>query len=199
MRVFSLARLANQWVGLDGLSFWHGITPIVLVDTAMPTSRLRMSLAHELGHLVLHKAHGLADRRVSEHEAAKFAAAFLLPSDSLSTCGIRTYNVDALVQLRAVWGASVAALARRLYEVRMLSEWNYRQVFIQLSILGWRKGEPEDTERPLPSEMSVLLRKVFTTLRTEGTTHPAVAEALNLNIDDLDALLVGLLPTAVSV
>lgn len=198
VRVFSLARLANQWVGLDGLSFWHGTTPIVLIDTAMPTSRLRMSLAHELGHLVLHKEHGLADRRVTEQEAAKFAAAFLLPRNNLTTCGVRTYNVQALVQLKAVWGASVAALARRLYEIEMLSEWNYRQVFIQLSILGWRKGEPEETERPLPSEASVLLRKVFTNLRTEGTTRPAVAKALHLEMDDLNALLVGLVPTTVA-
>lgn len=198
VRVFSLARLADQWVGLDGLSFWHGVTPVVLIDTAMPASRLRMSLAHELGHLVLHRAHGMADRRTAEHEAAKFAAAFLLPRENMRACGVRTASIDALVQLKAVWGTSVAALARRLYEVDMLSEWSYRQAYIQLSSLGWRKGEPEHTERPLPSEASVLLRKVFAALRMDGTTRPAVAQALHLAMDDLDTLLVGLVPTTVA-
>ncbi len=197
VRVFSLARLADQWVGLDGLSFWHGVTPVVLIDTAMPTSRLRMSLAHELGHLVLHRAHGMADRRTAEHEAAKFAAAFLLPRENLRACGVRTANIDALVQLKAVWGASVAALARRLYEVDMLSEWHYRQAFIQLNLLAWRQGEADNTERPLPSEASVLLRKVFTAIRADGTSRPSVAKALNLEMDDLNALVVGLMPTAV--
>ena len=39
---------------VDGMSQWIGGQPVIYVNAAAPTDRKRLTLAHELGHLVLH-------------------------------------------------------------------------------------------------------------------------------------------------
>ena len=193
VRVFAVARVAENWPGLDALSFWHGVTPHILVNTSKPPSRLRMSLAHELGHLVLHQNAGSAASRDAEREAMMFGAAFLLPRESLIASGVRTVDMDALLDLKSVWGASIAAIARRLFEIGLLPKWQYRLAFIEINSRGWRKTEPG--ERSLPVESSQLLHKVLTSLRSEGITRSEIARRLCLYVDDLNEVLSRLVPT----
>ena len=41
----------------------------------------------------------------------------------------------------------VAALAYRLHAVGVLSEWHYRQIYIEISKRGYRTREPEEAPR----------------------------------------------------
>ena len=150
-----------------------------------------MSLAHELGHLVLHQGDGFADRQQAEREAATFASAFLLPRASMIASGVRVAKMDTLLDLKHDWGVSIAGLVYRLHTIGMLSERCYRSAFIELSSLGWRLGEPADSERCIAPESSQLVHKVLTTLRTEGVTRSDVARHCHLYVADLDALLAG--------
>ena len=197
VRVFSIAQIAGRWRGLDALSFWYGGTPFILINTTTQRSRLRMSLAHELGHLVLHQGDGLVDRRAAEHQATQFASALLLPRVRMTACGVRLPQIGALTRLKRTWGASMAALIRRLYEVGMLSQWQYRAGFVEISTRGWRLQEPPASEAGIPLESSKLLHKVLAALRAEGVPPSAIARELHLYDDDLNALLVGLVPTVV--
>ena len=67
--------------GVDGLSQWVDDYPTILLNSRMPTDRKRMTLAHELGHVVMHAdpahIHILDD---FEQEATAFAAEFLMPA-----------------------------------------------------------------------------------------------------------------------
>ena len=63
---------------VDGLSQWVGDWPVMLVNGRAPTDRLRLTLAHELGHLCLHSAELGGD---PEDEANAFASEFLMPAD----------------------------------------------------------------------------------------------------------------------
>ena len=65
---------------VDGLSQWIDDHPIVLLNSAAPTDRKRLTVAHELGHLTLHS------RDISddvEGDANAFAAEFLMPSETI--------------------------------------------------------------------------------------------------------------------
>ena len=62
---------------VDGLSQWAGDWPVMLVNGRVPTDRLRLTLAHEPGHLCLHSAELGGD---PEGEANAFAAEFLMPA-----------------------------------------------------------------------------------------------------------------------
>lgn len=66
--------LGNQRV--DGLSQWTADHPVIVVNSANPTDRIRWTLAHEIGHLVLHREDSTDDM---EKEADAFAAEFLMP------------------------------------------------------------------------------------------------------------------------
>ena len=86
------------------------------------------------------------------------------------------------------------ALTQRLCQLDLLAEWEYRTVCVNLSRMGYRSAEPGGT----PRETSQVLAKVFTALRAEGITAPAVARELYLTPDELSRHVFGLVPVAVN-
>jgi Zn-dependent peptidase ImmA (M78 family) len=186
VRVFSLSERAKQ---VDACSVWYRGAPFVFLNTMKTVEHSRMDAAHELGHLVLHRHIGPRGRSV-EPEAKAFAAAFLMPEDAVVSAvpHLGAPTMEQMVRLKAHWGVSLAALAFRLNQLRILPDWSYRRVCIELSSYG-RAREPY----PIPDrETSAVLARVFSLLKEEGTTKADVARALDLYTDDLDALIFGL-------
>jgi len=62
---------------VDGLSQWIEDHPVLMLNADSPVDRLRLTAAHEMGHLCLH-ANGPGDD--VEREANEFAAEFLMPA-----------------------------------------------------------------------------------------------------------------------
>lgn len=188
-RVFSLA---EECESVDAFSVWRGRRPFVFLNTRKSAEHSRMDAAHELGHLVLHwkdKAHG----RKAEQEAAQFASAFLMPQASVRASAPRGGTLPEIISAKKRWGVSVAALTYRMHSVGMLSEWQYRTLFVQLSAKGYRKREPEGMQ----AETSLVLAKVFTKLREDGVSKADVARALALPPDELASLVFGLVLTPI--
>jgi Zn-dependent peptidase ImmA (M78 family)/DNA-binding XRE family transcriptional regulator len=127
--------------------------------------RMRFSLAHEIGHALLHwdrfDAPYGAD---AEREAHQFAAALLMPAaDMESIFGGTRLDLDDLVPLRREWGVSIQALVMRAEELGLITFHKKRRLFQQLGSRGWRTHEPGPTvaEQPtLFSESVDLLRTV---------------------------------------
>src|SRR4051794_28898556 len=71
--------------------------------------------------------------------------------------------------MKRLWKVSIAALAGRLFDLRLISAWHYRSLFIEISQRGWRRFEPRQGD--IPQESSQILRKVDASLREtpEGT------------------------------
>lgn len=191
VRVFSLPTEISD---VDGFSLWWGSTPYVLLNTRKSGERGRFDAAHELGHLVMHAEQDLPSGREREAAANRFAAAFLMPRSSVLAAGLHHANVDKVIRGRGRWKVAAVALTHRLHELGLLTEWEYRNLFVQLSRLGYRSAEPDG----IPRETSLLLTKAFEALRAEGMTTAALARQLGLSSDDLNAYLFGLTPTLVS-
>src|SRR5690606_38595142 len=121
VRVFSLYENARE---VDAFSMWKGGTPFVFSNTIKTTAHRRFDAAHELGHLILHK-HGAPNGPEAEHEADQFAAAFLMPADTVKAVSTRAETVSDLIRLKQKWMVSVSALARRLKDTGMASDWQY--------------------------------------------------------------------------
>jgi Zn-dependent peptidase ImmA (M78 family)/transcriptional regulator with XRE-family HTH domain len=130
----------------EAFSLWSDSDPrhpVIAVGIDKPTDRVRLSCAHELGHLVLHRSPrgNLAEM---EKEAYAFAAEFLMPEDAMRK-EIRTpLALMDLARLKPRWGVSIQALIYRAHELDMLSDRQYRYFFEQITKLGWRKREPEE-------------------------------------------------------
>ena len=46
---------------VDGMSQWVNEQPVIFINVEVPTDRKRLTLAHELGHLVLHSVEPTED------------------------------------------------------------------------------------------------------------------------------------------
>lgn len=187
VRVFALA---EQHKNVDAFSCWHGGVPFVFLNTFKSAERSRFDAAHELGHLVLH-IHGANGSRDVEREADGFASAFLIHRGDLVGELQRVHSLAQLVAAKKRWGVSVAALARTAFDTGLITDWHYRDLCKQMSILGYRSKEPEG----IPREKSVLWRMVFEELWKEGVTRESVAKALHVPPEEIEAL-VGELVTA---
>jgi Zn-dependent peptidase ImmA (M78 family) len=184
VRVFSLDVKTSS---VDAFSFWQNGTPFAFLNTQKSGERSRFDVAHELGHLVLHQ-HGSPQGQEAEQQADAFASAFLMPEASVKAAAPSFVTLDALVKLKQFWQVSVSALLVRLHRVGIVSDWQYRSLFMDASQRGYRSKEPA----PIKRETSQLLSKVFATLRAEGKGRPFIANELGIAPEQLDSLVFGL-------
>ncbi|RQO68246.1 XRE family transcriptional regulator [Aquitalea sp. FJL05] len=184
IKVFSLDIAA---VEVDAFSMWYGEQPYVFLNTQKTAEHSRFDAAHELGHLVLHR-HGQNQGADAEKEANEFAAAFLMPRDSVQAKAPRFVTISSLIAMKKEWGVSVAALNYRLHSLGLTSEWVNRSICIELSKMGYRTSEPE----PIPHENSQVLQKVLSAMRAEGMGRVDIARSLNLQVSEIDKLTFGL-------
>jgi Zn-dependent peptidase ImmA (M78 family)/transcriptional regulator with XRE-family HTH domain len=195
VRVFSLP---IDSLKVDAFSVLHrGTTPYVFLNTKKSAEHSRFDVAHELGHLTLHThTHGgPSGSRDAELEANRFASAFLMPrGDVLGHIPPpSTITVKAIHRLKKRWGVSAIALVFRLHKLKILTEWQYRTLCIQLSAAGFKSGEPDG----MPRETSQVFAKVFKSLREDGLTRGKIARDLSLTPSEVDALLTGLVIASV--
>ena len=186
VRVFSLSERGRQ---VDAFSLWYHDAPFIFLNTMKTVEHSRMDAAHELGHLVMHR-HGAIRGRDVETDAKGFASAFLMPRDSVVGVvpALTGPSLGTLAQLKRNWGVSLAALAMRLNKLKLLSDYSYHVICVELSKHG-RAREPNPIEE---RETSAVIGKVFAMLRESGTSKADVAKKLDLYTDDLDALIFGL-------
>ena len=184
VRVFSLSENTKT---VDAFSCWRNEVPYIFLNTFKSAEHSRLDAAHELGHLCLHK-HGGARQIAVEAEANAFAASFLMPADDVKA---RVLHVNALSQVRRAkvrWGVSLSALTYRLSKLNVLTEWQARRFFIEISRLGYRTEEPD----PMPRESSLVWQTVFRDLWKRRITKEDVARRLHLPPAELEALVFGL-------
>jgi len=190
VRVFSLAVDA---VEVDAFSMWRQNTPFIFLNTTKSAEHGRFDCAHELGHLVIHR-HGAPQGQDAEREANAFASAFLMPRSTVLAVAPRFVTVDQLIKLKKYWNVSVAALAYRMHTLDVISDWQYRNVVIELAQRGYRKSEPDTC----PREISQVFAKVAASLREEGISKDQIAENLSVHVQDIEQLVFGLQLTGVS-
>lgn len=136
----------------DGYSSWVNNRPVVAIK-ARPGNVLiprdRLSLAHELGHLVMHREVP-ADLTAAQHkrmeaQAFRFASVFLMPK---SDPGWSEFSLRNFMHVKLKWGMSVSALVRRMFDDGFLDETRYRSLMVEISQKGWRRAEPGDEGWP---------------------------------------------------
>ena len=126
----------------------EGFPVLFFVNVNSPSDRLRHTLAHELGHMVLHTITVKSDEEM-EDEADAFAGAFLLPADEIRP-QLRKFDLRQLANLKRYWKVSMAALAVRADRLMLITPYQSKMFWIEMSKLGWRKREPHEPLREHP-------------------------------------------------
>ncbi|MBI4945303.1 MAG: XRE family transcriptional regulator [Bacteroidetes bacterium] len=134
--------------------------PIIVVNKNHLADRQRFSLAHELGHLVMH-SHTLPshDRDIS-HEANMFAAGFLLPESEVRKDFEKGITIALLAELKKKWKVSMIALLYRAFDLGFFTENQKKYMLAQFNQMNIRRREP--IELDFPKEKPHLLRDLIT-------------------------------------
>ncbi len=94
---------------LDAVSHWPpDMPPMFFVNVNASGDRLRFSLAHELGHVVMHAS----PTRDMEDEADEFASEFLMPAREIGPYLI-DMDLSRAGQLKPYWKVAMSALILR--------------------------------------------------------------------------------------
>lgn len=155
---------------MDGFSI-NDHNPIIFLNSYFPTDRKRRTLAHELGHIIMH------DRPTGtcEQEADDFASEFLLP-ESIVHYDLSHLNLRKLALLKRSYGVSMQALIMRAFELGKINDKQKRNLFINLSKKGLRRDEGVN----IPAEKTSLLREIVTTHYDNGYSREELAKLVNL-------------------
>ncbi len=124
--------------------------------------RQRFSLAHELGHALLHQEQ-LPDDRL-EKEANAFAAEFLFPRAQAIQEAEPKLSLLRLKELKGKWRISMQAILFRWHKLGLMEDKVYRRYCVFFSSQGFRKHEPpcgvvEEAPTLLPRLMREFLNK----------------------------------------
>lgn len=190
VRIFALPENCRE---IDACSFWNDDLPFILVDTTRSAERIRFNLAHELGHLTMHR-HGAPVGQEAEKEANSFASCVLMDLVSLQRHIPRTFNLEGMITLKRRWGVSVAALAYRLNKVGYLTEWLYKSIVIEMRRRNYHLNEPN----PMPLEQSFVLDAILKALLVKGISLRRVAAETRLPHEEVVGLMQGLASVAMS-
>jgi len=121
----------------------------VMSRRGLPGDRQRLSLVHELGHLVMQDAPGVD----GEKAAFRFGAAFLAPADLVRRdvgASRRRVALGELILLKRRYGMSIQSLVYRLRDLGIISEGGATALWKQINARGWKTEEPEPLARERP-------------------------------------------------
>lgn len=163
----------NMGSKIDAYSTWTKDDRAFIILGSMKKSSVRRNfdLAHELGHLLMHRHIDMDslsrdEHKVIEKEANDFASYFLLPEKEF----MRDFeqikkrsNPYSYVEMKMKYMVSIVALEYRAYKLGLLTFEENRYFYASLNRNNLRKKEPLDEDIPIikPGKIRALLNFVF--------------------------------------
>lgn len=191
VRVFSLPIQDRE---VDAFSFHREGRAYIFLNTSKTAERLRFDLAHELGHLIIHR-YGKKNRsKEIEQEANDFAASFLIPADILSAQIVGRLRIEDMFTLKRYWKVSALAMVERLWQLEHISDWVRRSWIVELTRRGYRNAEPDG----IHPETSKFFTQLFRLAREDRKPLREIADELNVYPDQIDDCVFGLALAGIS-
>ncbi|MBC6436851.1 MAG: XRE family transcriptional regulator [Rhodobacteraceae bacterium] len=155
----------------------------IFLNRSMPADRQRFTLAHELGHVVMHQV----PAPEMEAEANTFASALLMPAQDIRRYFSGRLTIQRLATLKPIWRVSMAALLYRAKRIGAITDNQSRYLWQQMGAQGYRRTEPPelDLKVEMPTVLAEILRLHFEDL---GYSISDLARALCSSEDDLRTL-----------
>lgn len=155
---FTLISLAYSGDKVDAFSSMYSINSneyfVIVTGNSGSFYRQQFSIAHEIGHWVLHQ--GIdpqeLDRdeyKVMETQANIFASCFLLPAEKFGKELSLTVvdNIETYYKLKRKWNVSMAAMIIRAKDLGIISSEQQVKLYKQMNYRNWRNPEPFDLEK----------------------------------------------------
>ncbi|OBG81717.1 DNA-binding protein [Mycobacterium sp. E802] len=139
--------LTEKHLGCSARTGDYRDRPIVLLRNTDSWERTRWTIAHEIGHLVLHRYGDVSDDE--EREASRFASELLAPAAAIAAEIPASPTLNDLIEVKLKWRISIGALIMHLRESKLIDE--ARAVTLQRQLYTrinndtghtWGKTEP---------------------------------------------------------
>ncbi|MHB0978157.1 MAG: helix-turn-helix domain-containing protein [Minisyncoccota bacterium] len=176
---------------LSGFSVWKMTKrPLVLVNSRDPADRQRHTLAHELGHIVMHHRCMVSENADVEQQANEFASEFLMPAVDVTPHLAGHMSLAKLAALKPVWRVSMASLLVRAGTLGLVTKRYQQYLWMQMGKSGYRLREPAELD--FQPEKPHLLRELFGYhVKELGYTDAEIASALHFDADELRRVYFG--------
>ncbi|MEJ0103920.1 MAG: ImmA/IrrE family metallo-endopeptidase [Bacteroidota bacterium] len=183
----------NAGDSFDGMQTWvNGKIPVIAInkDKLKSKERIRFTVFHELGHLLLNLKH--CTERQKETYCHQFAGAMLLPGITLKKEigeGRSKLMVQELGALKKQYGISIQAIVMRAKDLKIITEVYCKQFFFYLNQMGWKINEPIEYEGA--EESNRFTQLLFRALAEELISMSKAAALNNQSLADFrDKLLI---------
>lgn len=162
-----LSRFMPKGSNADAYSLWtEDNVPYLVLAIGKSYARRNFDLAHELGHLILHRSvdFEFLDREeyeAKEQEANEFASYFLLPEEQFRTkfesiVGTKVSNPDRYIALKEYFNVSIQALEYKAYRLGYLTSAQNSYFYRQIHKKDYKVYEPLDKETPVMKPGKIL-------------------------------------------
>lgn len=162
-----------------------GVPPLIFTNFDRPMDRVRFTLCHELGHIIMHRRPPSEDVDI-EDQADRFGSEFLMPKKEISHY-LSGVNIQKLAALKPYWKVSMNALLKKAVDLNKITERQSRYLWTQMSKAGYRVKEP--TELDLSYEKPTMLEEIMEIYQTDLRYTPRDLSSLtSLNESELQTL-----------
>lgn len=168
---------------IDGVSYKiSGLPPLIFLNGNLTADRERFTLAHELGHLILHQY----PTPEMEREANAFASALLMPASDISP-DLKGITLEKAAALKPYWKVSIGALLYKAKTLKIIDDGQSQYLWRMLSARGWRLREPPTLD--FPNEKPTLLEELLQNMQEDlGYSLEEMSSALHLYLDEVSQL-----------
>lgn len=169
---------------IDAISQWpDDCPPLFFVNSQAPAERARFSLAHELGHMVIHE--NASD--TMEFEANQFAAALLMPEGDIRS-HLHEMTLPKSFSMKPFWRVSAGAIIKRARDLDCLTAQKYQSLYKHYTKLGFKNVEPNS----IAGEEPGVIAKLIDAHLSHGDFGPdQVAEMMCLYSDEFRSKYLG--------
>jgi Zn-dependent peptidase ImmA (M78 family)/transcriptional regulator with XRE-family HTH domain len=157
---------------------------IIFINKNLSGDRARLTIAHELGHIIMHMKTIPTFARDEEKEAFTFGAELLLPIEELRNELSGRLTIQKLSDLKRIWKVSMQSMIYWAQTNELITPSHSKYLWSQISTQGWRKNEPIN----IPFEMPTLITRMIDMLKSEyGHSTEDMSKMFNINENEFKA------------
>ena len=145
--------------GVDTFSCYGAHTALIFPNEQIQSGAdWKFEVAHELGHLVIHRDVRVGNKQ-TEEAANLFAGALLMPRETF-THEFRElpFSWPHIFELKKRWGVTTAAVLSRAYNIKLIEAVEYRKALKHMSAKAWRDREPHTSQVPRSGRLEEVLK-----------------------------------------
>lgn len=160
-----------------------GDLPIIVVNKNMCSERKRLTIFHELGHLLMHCAEGIDEEKMCN----VFANEVLIPSEKFKNLIGENRHDISLVELQDIqreYGISVDALMVKAAQLNIITENRFVAYYKKKNAIPSFKESVEKSIYPMERTCR-FERLVYRALASELITYSKAASLLNKGINEI--------------